>query len=65
MTIRRDKGELVAECENCGAEEYGGTLDPSSQDDFRQFVADLKAQGWRVYKDGEDWCHDCPTCGGR
>lgn len=54
-------GEHVCECNECGETEYGGTQD------FAEFVADLKVQGWRIFKDKGDsreeiWCHECPEC---
>lgn len=55
--IRNNKGEFVAECSECGAETYGGT-----EDDFRAFVEQIKEEGWKVRKDGEDWLHICPDC---
>jgi hypothetical protein len=54
--IRRDSGELMAECDDCGSPEYAGTLE------FREFVDELKAMGWKIRKDGEEWTHTCPTC---
>lgn len=55
--IRKSKGEFVATCEDCGAEFFGGV-----QDDFRAFVEDMKAEGWQVRKNGEDWEHYCEDC---
>ena len=55
--IRKSKGEYVAECNDCEAEAFGGT-----QDDFRGFVDDIKAEGWIVKKDGDEWQHFCPSC---
>jgi len=57
MSIRRDKGELVAECDECGTEFPGGV-----QDDFRTFIQELKDAGWKIRKDGETWEHICPDC---
>lgn len=58
--ITTRKGELVAECNECGEEKYGGTLD------FAEFVADLKDCEWRIKKeddaDGGEWVHLCPAC---
>lgn len=56
--IRKDKGELVAECNECGEEEYAGTLD------FADFIADLKDKGWKIRKDDEagEWTHTCASC---
>ena len=54
--IRTTKGELVAECNECGVEHYGGTLE------FRDFIADLKDCEWKIVKDGDEWRHLCPMC---
>lgn len=55
--IRKEKGELVASCDECGAEYPGGV-----QEDFRAFVEELKRDGWQIKKDGEEWLHICPEC---
>ena len=60
--ITTEKGELKAECDNCGDEEYGGTLDPRSQDDFKTFVQELKRKGWKTKKIGDEWTHKCRLC---
>jgi hypothetical protein len=55
--IRNVKGELVCECDDCGSEVYGGTLD------FMPFVHDLKQQGWQIKRDDtSQWQHFCPDC---
>lgn len=54
--IGRKKGELVVVCEECGGDEYGGTLD------FREFIEDLKSKGWKIKKTAESWEHICPSC---
>ena len=55
--ITKQRGEFVAECNECGEEFAGGT-----EEDFKEFVAELKASGWRILKDGEEWQHICPDC---
>lgn len=64
MSIRKVKDEFVAECNDCGTEEYGGTIDIKSQSGFREFVQLLKDQGWRIKKDddSDEWKHYCPEC---
>lgn len=58
MPIRKESdGEYVCECDNCGDPYYGGVIE-----DFMEFVRDVQSSGWRVYKDGNGWCHLCPTC---
>ena len=53
---RREKGELLAECDGCGEEFPGGVLE------WQDFIDDLKANGWRIHKEGEEWQHHCPEC---
>lgn len=33
-----------------------------TDNDFRSFIDEAKAAGWRVYKDGSNWAHKCPSC---
>ncbi len=58
MSIRRERGEIVAECNECGAEYPGGTLE------WGQFIMDLKDEGWRFRKVNDEWEHRCPDCVG-
>lgn len=59
--ITTENGELVATCNECGADQYGGTLE------FADFIAELKRDGWKIRK-GKDaegdpaWTHVCPEC---
>lgn len=57
--IRRERGELIAECDNCGESSdcyfRGG-------DDWHEFIAELKEKGWRIRKDDDEWKHYCPDC---
>jgi hypothetical protein len=55
--IRTIRGEFVATCTECGEEHFGGT-----QEDFRAFVEELKAEGWKIRKEGDTWEHICPEC---
>ncbi len=55
--IRKEDGELVAECNICGDEFPGGV-----QNDFHAFVQELKDAGWKIKKDGDEWRHTCPEC---
>ncbi len=56
--IHKDRhGELLAECNECGCEEAGGVTD-----DFRAFVDELKAMGWLIRKEDDEWQHICPDC---
>lgn len=49
-------GELVCECNECGEEIHGGTME------FREFVDDLKRTGWKIRKEEDEWMHFCPDC---
>lgn len=58
--IDRVKGEFRVQCdgEGCGAELFGGVTD-----DFREFVAEIKAQGWVNQRTSSgEWEHMCPDC---
>lgn len=63
--IRRDRGDLVAECDECG-DTSEGTVD--GERDFLAFVAAIKQYGWRIRKvdeagnTGEAYEHLCPGC---
>ena len=54
--ILNSKGEVGLECDDCGAEFWGGTLD------FREMLDEAKAEGWRVEKLEGEWVHRCPYC---
>lgn len=54
--ISKNRGELVAECDNCGEEFLGYTLD------WYEFICDLKDEGWKIRKDVDEWLHFCPSC---
>lgn len=30
--------------------------------DWQEAWKTAKADGWRAWKDGDDWCHACPDC---
>lgn len=55
--ISKRKGEFFAECNECGHEEYGGVTE-----DFHEFLAQLKDEGWKIRKDEDEWQHICPDC---
>ena len=56
MIGRERDGELRVECNECGNEEFGGTME------FNEFLLDLKDRGWRVVKSDEGWEHLCEEC---
>jgi hypothetical protein len=54
--IDRQHGDVVFECDECGA-----TLE-TEQADFQSAWNMAKREGWRTRKIGEDWVHKCPEC---
>lgn len=48
--------EIEIECSNCGSVEYGGTQE------WAEFWAEKKADGWRALKPGDEWLRLCPNC---
>jgi hypothetical protein len=55
--IRREHGECVAECDECGATTEGVI---EGIDSLPAFVAEIKGQGWVVRQDDDgDWVHYC------
>ncbi len=53
---RNHNGECGLECDECGAEFWGGILD------FREMIQAAKNAGWLIHKSGEAWEHECPDC---
>lgn len=56
--IRKDNGELIAECNECSAEFAGGAFE------WSEFIQDLKDNGWKFRKEDDEWEHFCPDCVG-
>lgn len=54
--LKKNRGETGVECDECGSEEWAGTLE------FREFIDDLKEQGWCIKNVGGEWSHYCPDC---
>jgi len=57
MIGKNSEGEFYCSCSECGAELYGGV-----EDNFLEFVEWLKAEGWHIRKEDEEWLHLCPNC---
>lgn len=55
--IHRVNGEIVATCNECGAEFAGGV-----EDDFRIFIRALKDAGWKTENNNGEWEHFCEDC---
>ncbi len=56
MAVQRIKGEWVMECNDCGSEEYAGTLE------FQDFISECQIRGWVCRKSDSVWEHRCPEC---
>lgn len=54
--IQKTNDELIAVCDECGVTLYGGTLD------FKEFIADVKENGWKISKEDDKWIHVCWAC---
>lgn len=56
MTIDRQHGDIVFECDGCGE-----TLE-TAQADFGAAFNFVKREGWRAKKIGNVWSHYCDAC---
>lgn len=57
--IRRNRGEIVFECNDCGAEMETG------EKSFPDALAAMKDAGWRSVKDEDEeggFAHQCDDC---
>jgi len=47
--------EMEVTCDPCGFEDifHGEYLECTDM---------MKAEGWKIFKDDDQWCHKCPTC---
>lgn len=64
MTLDREAGMFEAACDCCGEcfptnIKDGGRHDAQS---FQQAISYLKNNGWKIYKEGNEWQHKCPDC---
>ncbi len=57
MSTEMVKGKAVWCCDVCGQVEEA---EPGH--DFQSGWAILRRDGWRAFKQGEEWCHRCPKC---
>lgn len=53
MSVTRDYGDVVFECDTCGE------IIETHTDDFMDALSFAKGEGWIVSKDGDDWVHFC------
>lgn len=48
--------QYTVKCDKCGK------VASSPAPDWATFWAARKAEGWRAYKDGDNWMHECGAC---
>jgi radical SAM protein with 4Fe4S-binding SPASM domain len=56
VTIARDNGDVVFECDQCGEILEGITSD------FNAAWNRAKREGWKAVKQSDAWEHSCPKC---
>ncbi len=54
--IDRQGGQIIFCCDECDETYESGTHE------FNEAWTIAKRDGWRAYKLGEDWMHECPGC---
>jgi hypothetical protein len=59
MTTDHQHGRRIVCCDGCG-----DSVEDDSRTAFEVFWAALKAEGWKAFKDGDEWSHLCPACAG-
>jgi predicted RNA-binding Zn-ribbon protein involved in translation (DUF1610 family) len=62
MTTERDSKEKQVEftCDTCGLSIL--EEDIHTHEDFIEAWESLKRDGWRCYRDDNEWLHKCPKC---
>lgn len=56
MSLTRDKGLIVIECDDCDEVEETGT------DDLRDALDHIETEGWTKKSVGHTWEHFCRSC---
>jgi len=51
--ISRDQGKINFECDSCDE-----TLETETED-FREAMAEFRAQRWQAQRIGNEWVHSC------
>lgn len=57
MSLIREYGKIQFECDECG-----NTTKTHDKDDFDILKDNAKSDGWKTYKEGNEWKHRCPDC---
>jgi len=53
-------GEAEITCDECGYEETFDGFD--GKINIYEVIDYMKEDGWKIYKDKNDWQHICPEC---
>jgi hypothetical protein len=56
MSIDRQHGKIIMECDECTETKEGDGID------FHVFIEEAKKEGWAVSKILQEWQHICPGC---
>jgi len=51
-------------CDTCSIGEERIEIDDRDADGFMFTIGFIKAQGWQIRKDDDEWEHVCPACVG-
>jgi len=57
MSIERNGKRITMFCDNCSEE-----ADNDATEEWNDFWARQKREGWRAKKLKEEWIHTCPEC---
>lgn len=56
--IQKQGAYQTVTCDECGAE-FADSFRP---DEFLTMIHAVRNEGWRVFKEDDLWCHQCPDC---
>lgn len=62
MSTDRQHGKPILICDDCGEDYEGRSDDDACPAFWDAFIEGAKANGWRIYHDGDEWRHRCPGC---
>lgn len=57
--IETTRDRYIIHCDQCADVEE---IETAEVDGWRGMIEEIKALGWRIFKEGADWHHDCPSC---
>lgn len=56
--IDHQHGRILMECDSCDE-----VISSEKGEEFDEFRARAKSDGWRTNKIANEWLHGCPRCG--